>query len=177
MTTLKLSKNSFFFKISFRTFNQKSSFSIIFSIKKVPFLSFFQSKKFLFKSKKFLFVSADYHKINVWICRHTQYICIILYILATSIFFAQFFSIFRLFLLCFLFHFIHQKTNKVNQKSRFLNFYFITRSFGACISIGANLLPGVFSLRSKKPICICSLRSHDLHIIAHFVRSMQVSHI
>ena len=48
------------------------------------------------------------------------------------------------------------KTHKVNQKSRFLNFYFITRSFGACITIGANLLPGVFSLRSKKPICICS---------------------
>ncbi|WP_141082262.1 hypothetical protein [Campylobacter devanensis] len=50
------------------------------------------------------------------------------------------------------------KTHKVNQKSEIFELLlFTTRYFVvACSLIGANLLPGIFSLRSKKPICICS---------------------
>ena len=108
-------------------------------IKKVPFLVFFQSKKFLFQSKKFLFVSANYHKIKLWLCLHIQYICNI-YILRRHKKNRQL-----------------SKNTKVNQKSEIFELLFInTRSKRACILIGANLLPGVFSLRSKKPICICS---------------------
>ena len=81
------------------------------------------------------------------------------FLLNFSQFFAFFYGVF-----CFI-SFI--KKNKVNQKSEIFELLlFITTRYNkvACSLIGANLLPSIFSLRSKKQICICS---HSLTRLAY----------
>ena len=53
-----------------------------------------------------------------------------------------------------------------------LLFIYYTLPKQRVILIGANLLPSIFSLRSKKQICICSHSLTREHKIAHFIRSM-----
>lgn len=71
------------------------------------------------------------------------------------------------------------KTHKVNQKSEIFELLLFTTRYNkvACSLIGANLLPGIFRYAQKCRFAYVRIRSHEKHIIAHFIRSMLFSHI